>query len=267
MLKCIEERREETIRLSAVELQLKLSVLRNRAVGERAQMMTQFYQGVRESREKVLEELGQEWYEIQQERRRLANTIPDYGIRFPTSKPQAIKQAVAYNKEVSVLSGFAKHVGFPAAPVIHGATEEQLENDWEAMRFQRAEPVPPPQQQPQPPFHAEFSGGLPFSRLLGPAGEQFIEQTPWANPNHPSHQAQQRQNSQQEGAVQAVFAPGPRRHSNQPGGLFSSSTTTVPNGDSPSQVQKVHSSGGHDTIKAAKMLAEQANKREAVAPA
>lgn len=134
MLKCIEERRDEKVRLSAVEMQLELAVLRDRAVGERSQIMSQFYQGVREAREKVLEELGQQWYEIQQERRRLANTIPDYGIRFPTSKPLAVKQAVAYNKEVSVLSGFAKHVGFPAAPVIHGVTEEQLENDWEAMR-------------------------------------------------------------------------------------------------------------------------------------
>ena len=133
MLKCIEERRDEKIRLSAVELQLKLTVLKNRAVGERAQMMSQFYQGVRESRDQVLEELGQEWYEIQQERRRLANTIPDYGIRFPPSKTQTVRQAVAYNKEVSILSGFAKHVGFPAAPSIHGASDEQLESDIEAI--------------------------------------------------------------------------------------------------------------------------------------
>lgn len=133
MLKCIEDRRQERIRLSEVELRLKLSVLRRRAVAERAQMMSQYYQAVRESRDKVLEELGQEWYEIQQERRRYANTIPDYGIPFPTSKTQTIRQAVAYNKEVSILSGFAKHVGFPAAPPIHGASEDQLENDLEAM--------------------------------------------------------------------------------------------------------------------------------------
>lgn len=149
MLKCIEERRDEKVRLSAVEMQLELAVLRDRAVGERSQIMSQFYQGVREAREKVLEELGQQWYEIQQERRRLANTIPDYGIRFPTSKPLAVKQAVAYNKEVSVLSGFAKHVGFPAAPVIHGVTEEQLENDWEAMRVS-------PNRLPQPGLHKDI---------------------------------------------------------------------------------------------------------------
>jgi len=133
MLKCLDERREERIRLSNLELQLKLSVLKRRAVAERAQMMSQFYQAVRESREKVLEDLGQERHELQQERRRYANNIPDYGIRFPASRAQSVRQAVAYNKEVSILSGFAKHVGFPAAPAIQGASEDQIEGDLEAI--------------------------------------------------------------------------------------------------------------------------------------
>ena len=95
--------------------------------------MAQFYQAVRESRDSTVAELGEEWYQIQQERRRAANTIPDYGIRFPTTRTQAVKNAVSYNKEVSILSGFAKHVGFPAAPTINGASDEQLEADLEAI--------------------------------------------------------------------------------------------------------------------------------------
>ena len=133
MLQCINERRDERIRVSTMELQLRLSMLQRRAVAERAQILTQYQQGVREAREKVLEELGEEWYDIQQERRRSANAIPDYGIRFPSSKAQTVRNAVAYNKEVSILSGFAKHVGFPAAPAIHGASEEQVESDLEAI--------------------------------------------------------------------------------------------------------------------------------------
>jgi hypothetical protein len=100
--------------------------------------MSQFHQAVRESREEVLAELGQEWYEIQQERRRAANTIPDYAIRFPATRTQAVRNAVSYNREVSVLSGFAKHVGFPAAPAINGASEEQLEADLEAIHVSAA---------------------------------------------------------------------------------------------------------------------------------
>lgn len=133
MLKCIDERRDERIRLSGLELQFRMDVLRRRAVAERAQIMTQFYQSVRASREKVLEELGQDWYEIQYERRRQANNIPDYSIRFSTEKAQNVRNAVAYNKEVSILAGFAKHVGFPAAPAINGVSDDQLEHDFEAI--------------------------------------------------------------------------------------------------------------------------------------
>lgn len=141
MLQCLEERRAEKIRRSTLELQFKLSVLRRRAVAERAQIMSQFYQAVRESRDETVAELGQEWYQIQQERRRAANTIPDYGIRFPATRAQAIRNAVSYNKEVSVLSGFAKHVGFPAAPSINGASEEQLEADLEAIHVSLLAPL------------------------------------------------------------------------------------------------------------------------------
>ena len=55
-------------------------------------------------------------------------------------------------------------------------------------------------QAPQPPIVTpsfQDYGGLGLGRSLGPAGEQFLEQTPWANPNHPSnaHLLQQRQAS------------------------------------------------------------------------
>ncbi|KAK0632053.1 Sds3-like-domain-containing protein [Immersiella caudata] len=266
MLKCIEDRRQERIRLSELELKLNISVLRRRAIAERAQMMSQYYQAVRESREKVLEELGQDWYEIQQERRRYANTIPDYGIPFPTSKTQTIRQAVAYNKEVSILSGFAKHVGFPAAPPIYGASEDQLESDLEAMRAR--EPQVRPSHLPQFQSHGlqpeKSPAGNLFS-LVGPAGEQFLEHTPWANPNHPSHHIQR----QQETAVPLPYSgqpSGPRRHSQQHRNMFSSSATTM-NGDSPIQTQKTHPPGVHDSLKASRIGAEHPNKRETVAQA
>jgi hypothetical protein len=133
MKQCIDERRDERIRKSTLELALRMDSLKRKAVSERSQIMSQFHQSIRASREQVLEQLGQEWYEIQHERRRFANNIPDYGIRFPTTKAQTIRQAVAYNKEVSILSGVAKYQGFPAAPDIRGATEDQVENDFDAI--------------------------------------------------------------------------------------------------------------------------------------
>jgi hypothetical protein len=133
MKACIDERRDERIRRSTLELKLRMDLLQRKAIAERSQIMSQFHQSIRASREKVLDQLGQEWYEIQHERRRVANNIPDYGVRFPTTRQQAIRQAVAYNKEVSILSGVAKYEGFPAAPDIRGATDDQIENDFEAI--------------------------------------------------------------------------------------------------------------------------------------
>jgi len=243
MLQCLDERRAEKMKRSNIELQYKLSVLRHRAVAERAQIMAQFYQAVRESRDSTVAELGEEWYQIQQERRRAANTIPDYGIRFPATRTQAVKNAVSYNKEVSILSGFAKHVGFPAAPTINGASEEQLEADLEAIQSTR-EPIPRHTTNQLPIFRPDYAAGLStFVQGLGAAGEQFIEQTPWANPNHPSHHIQ-RQQAHRENNLQPAFgssSSAPRRHSGQPGALFSSNASTLLNGDSPAQVQKSHS--------------------------
>lgn len=42
-------------------------------------------------------------------------------------------QQSAYNREVSVLSGVAKHVGFPAAPEMEGARPSEVDSDMQAM--------------------------------------------------------------------------------------------------------------------------------------
>jgi hypothetical protein len=116
-----------------------------------------------------------------------------------------------------------------------------------------------------PAFRPEYPGGLAsFVQGLGAAGEQFIEQTPWANPNHPSHRMQQQQ-AHRENNLQPTFAgpsSAPRRHSNQPGGLFSSSTSTILNGDSPVPVQKTHSPVVPEPTLKGKMGPEAALRRE-----
>ncbi|KAK4193522.1 Sds3-like-domain-containing protein [Podospora australis] len=259
MLQCLEERRQEKIRLSEIELKFKMSVLNHRAVADRSQVMSQFYQSVRASREKTLEALGRDWHDVQQQRRRRSNLVPEFGLPFPPTKQLAVRQAVSYTREVSILSGFAKHVGFPAAPAIHGATEEQLDDDLEAISNAR-EPVPRPVPNPLPQFPQDLSTG--FGLALGPAGEQFIEQTPWANPRHPAHQ-QQRHNTWEQ-LTSAASSSAPRRFSQQPGGLFSSSTSTIPAGDSPVQVHKLFPPVHHDATKRSKIVPEQTRREPAV---
>jgi hypothetical protein len=140
MMQCIDERRDERLRILDMEYKLRLDVLRKRAAAERAQILSQFFQTIRASREQALEDLGRQWYDIQHERRRHVNTIPEYGLQYRPTAVQNIREAIAYNKEVSILSGIAKHRGFPAAPDIKGTNGNEMEEDLEAIAV--SAPVP-----------------------------------------------------------------------------------------------------------------------------
>lgn len=113
-----------------------------RAVAERAQIWSQFFQAVREKREQVLEKLSQQWYEVQSARRS-AHSLPDYGLLFPKDPAQRIRNAIAYNTEVSTLAGLAKHEGFPAGPQLQGASTSDIEGDLIAIEVRRATPNGP----------------------------------------------------------------------------------------------------------------------------
>lgn len=133
MMQCIDARRDERVRVADKELELNMESLGRWAVARRTQIHSQYFQTVRESRERVLAELGQQWYDIQNERRKHANNVPEFGLRFPQTQTQRVKNALSYNKEVSILSGVAKYEGMPAAPDMKGASMQDLEDDFEAM--------------------------------------------------------------------------------------------------------------------------------------
>jgi hypothetical protein len=77
----------------------------------------------------------------------------------------------------------AKYRGFPAAPDIHGARTNELDDDFKAMHIPRRQTLPQ-QQGPtyQNPVHMHSAPATGRT-----AEERFIEQTPWANPQHPLH--------------------------------------------------------------------------------
>ena len=111
----------------------KVGALKRKSVAERSQIHTAFFQKVREVREDMLERVSEHFYRIQRDRFKTEKRIPDYSIPFPARRPQQISQQMAYNKEVSILSGVAKYVGFPAAPELRNAREKELEADLEQM--------------------------------------------------------------------------------------------------------------------------------------
>src|SRR2546429_5029058 len=133
MRQCTDDRYEDRIKYLDKEFQYKMEALSRTAVARKAQIHSQFYQSVRELRERLVENLGQQWYDIQHERRRYANSTPDYGLRFPASRTQRVRDAIAYNREVSILSGIAKYRGFPAAPMMKGVSAAEAEEDFEAI--------------------------------------------------------------------------------------------------------------------------------------
>ena len=80
MMHCIDSRRDDRVKVVELEYKFNMEALDRWAVARRAQILSQFFQSARELREKYVDELGRQWYEIQHERRRNANPIPDYGF-------------------------------------------------------------------------------------------------------------------------------------------------------------------------------------------
>lgn len=132
---CVDARYAKQVDETRAFRRFKTESIRRTALGERSQLHSQYYQHTRELRENVMVELGEDWYSIQKERRQ-ANQSNDelYMRKFPAKKSVQIRHQAKYNQEVSVLSGVAKYVGFPAAPDITGAEGDAMDDDLRAMK-------------------------------------------------------------------------------------------------------------------------------------
>jgi hypothetical protein len=204
-VQCVQQYRDEKWDIEQKLLVFKIGALKRKSVAERSQIHSAYFQTIREVRERHLERTSEHFYRIQRDRFKTDESIPSYSIPFPTRRSQQITQQTACNKEVSILSGVAKYVGFPAAPHIVSARAGELDEDMEKMGVSldsstrlwkhclNADPrlykissnplrAARPVQQPnaRPGFSATLSRPA--------AEEQFLEQTPWANPQHPVHQ-------------------------------------------------------------------------------
>lgn len=128
MKQCLDDRLDQKLRGINKELEYRMKAHENRAVSQRAQIWGQYFQAVREKREKALEVLNKEWYEVQTARRS-AHSLEDWGLLFPKDPSQRLRNAIAYNSEVATLASIAKYEGFPARPEIKGASPSELEDD------------------------------------------------------------------------------------------------------------------------------------------
>ncbi|KAI6783720.1 Transcriptional regulatory protein-like protein [Emericellopsis cladophorae] len=189
MKKCLDDRLEQKLREIEKEHEFRIKANERKFVAIRSQVWGQFVQSVRERRESALESLNRDWYDVQLARRN-AHSLPDYGVIFPKDPTQRLRNAVAYNTEVSTLAGIAKYEGFPARPDIRGASVSEIQDDFAAMEARRS--------RQRTVYATRDDYQTPSFNRLGPAGEQFLKETPWANPNHSAHRMQQQQPPQQQ---------------------------------------------------------------------
>ena len=133
MVEAISAQRRERIQHARTVFNFKVKALQNKSVAERTQHFSQYMQTVRDIRDRSLEQANKEWYQIQRERRTPDEDKTDTMYHFSMKRSDQVAQQTAYNTEVSILSGIAKYVGFPAAPEIEGASSTEIEDDLRKM--------------------------------------------------------------------------------------------------------------------------------------
>ncbi|EFR02072.1 hypothetical protein MGYG_05075 [Nannizzia gypsea CBS 118893] len=141
----------------------KFQALCVKSRAERAQCNSSYYQTVREIREAALDAVSEHQYKVQHDRfggigiscpgagagsgtypglagpasgilaDATSDAVTEYTIPFPTRLSKQIAHQAAYNREVSVLAGFAKYVGFPAAPSLKPTRGPETDEDLEKM--------------------------------------------------------------------------------------------------------------------------------------
>ena len=157
--KRIDGRLEEKVRLADAQYRHAMESLHISTKVNRAQVHSQYFQQARQLREDALYNCSELWYAIQRERRASESLVPgknvfpsvslragaaqheladmiafaEYTFRIPDRQSTRVKQRIQYNWEVTMLQGIRQHIGFPAAPDVDGATEDEKSEDLETL--------------------------------------------------------------------------------------------------------------------------------------
>jgi Sds3-like len=193
-LEAVRKYRDDKFEVEQKLLVYKIGTLKNKSVAERSQIHSTFFQTVRDVRERHLERLSEQFYRIQRDRFKTDSATPMYTIPFPDRRSKRITQQTAYNKEVSILSGVAKYVGFPAAPELATTHKKEMEDDMQKMGVSElysgdgnvliiSQLSTAHIRTKAPRLTSAFSSVLTAQA----AEDQFLEKNAWANPQHPMH--------------------------------------------------------------------------------
>ncbi|KAJ6043500.1 hypothetical protein N7460_004855 [Penicillium canescens] len=196
-IECVQRYRDAKIKYEENLYRYRMKSLLNKGLAERAQAHSTYFQHVRDVREKHSSDISKQFYAIQHDRFKTDELSPHHIIAFPTRRSQQIAHQTAYNQEVSIMAGVAKYVGFPAAPSLLGARPTELDDDLEKMGISIESRASAPRHSSAMPPRTTTMSAM-SSNAFRAAEEAFLEQTPWANPQHPIHQQQQHQHHPQQ---------------------------------------------------------------------
>ncbi|CAG7950096.1 unnamed protein product [Penicillium nalgiovense] len=190
-IECVQRYRDAKIKYEQNLYRYRMKSLMHKGLAERSQAHSTYYQRIRDAREWHSSAVSKQFYAIQHDRFKTDELSPHHIIPFPTRRSQQIAHQTAYNQEVSIMAGVAKYVGFPAAPSLMGARPTELDDDLEKMGI-------PIENRASAPRHSSTIPRTTMSTMSSnafrsAAEEAFLEQTPWANPQHPIHQQQHQQ--------------------------------------------------------------------------
>ncbi|KAF7713885.1 Uncharacterized protein PECH_006739 [Penicillium ucsense] len=190
-IECVQRYRDAKIKYEHTLYRYRLEALLHKSLAERAQTHSTFFQRVRDVRERHSSAISKQFYAIQHDRFKTDELSPHHVVPFPTRRSQQIAHQTAYNHEVSIMAGVAKYVGFPAAPTLSGARSSELDKDLEKMGISIETRMALPRHSHSMAMPARGAVSAMSSSIFRTAAEEaFLEQTPWANPQHPIHQQQ-----------------------------------------------------------------------------
>lgn len=225
-LECVKRHRDAKIKYEHTLFQYRIQALMNKSLAERAQTHSTYFQRVRDIREKHSSAVSKQFYAIQHDRFKTEDLSAQHYIPFPTRRSQQIAHQTAYNQEVSIMAGVAKYVGFPAAPSLAPARPSELEEDLEKMGVrlilgtclaylelthmsgQISFETRAPTSHPSTNLPRGAMPAMSSNAFRTAAEEAFLEQTPWANPQHPIHHHHHHHHQQQQ--QQHQIPPGPQ---------------------------------------------------------
>ncbi|ODQ52391.1 hypothetical protein SAICODRAFT_26059 [Saitoella complicata NRRL Y-17804] len=138
-MELIADNRTKRLKLAEATKRFCIQNIRNEHDAMEYHTRMQFIQEKAKLRQSMITEISAKWFQVHRERRVLDMPVPEFGYQVPDRRSTQLKQRRAYDLEVMILTGLKKYIGFPAAPDVSGATNEEAMSDLDAIR---ATPAP-----------------------------------------------------------------------------------------------------------------------------